>query len=78
MHDVAYVRAVRGLIESVNGQVADGLRQGLPLDQIQQRVDASANRAAVREWTAPALDANWRLSVRALVERAWHELRGLD
>lgn len=78
MHDLSYVRAVRALIESVNSQVAASLQQGLPLDQIQQRVDVTANRAAVPAWSTPDADADWRASVRVLVERAWHELRGLD
>jgi glyoxylase-like metal-dependent hydrolase (beta-lactamase superfamily II) len=78
MHDVSYVRSMRELIESVDGQVAALLKQGLPLDQIQQRVDVATNRAAVPAWNSADVDADWRGSVRALVERAWHELRGLD
>jgi glyoxylase-like metal-dependent hydrolase (beta-lactamase superfamily II) len=78
MHDFAYSHAMRMLIDGVDGQVAEMLRAGLTLDQMQQRVDATKLRAASPAWTPAALDEDWKLVVHALVERSWHELRGLD
>jgi hypothetical protein len=48
------------------------------LDQIQQSVDVTGLRAGSPAWSGSALDDAWKTTVRALVERAWHELRGLD
>jgi glyoxylase-like metal-dependent hydrolase (beta-lactamase superfamily II) len=78
LHDHSYLRAMRGLIDTVTSQVSTMLAQGVPLDQIEKRVDVSRIRAATQEWSNAALDENWGLTVRALVDRAWHELRGLD
>ncbi len=78
MRDLSYVRAEHALIDGVTSQVATFLARGLTLDQIQQSVDATRLRAASTAWSASALDDDWKITVRALVERAWHELRGLD
>jgi cyclase len=77
MRDASYLAAMRELIEDVNGQVASLLRQGLTLDQILARVDVAKRRAAVAEWLH-ASDENWAVTLHALIERSWHELRGLD
>lgn len=77
MRDAAYLAATRELIEDVNRQVASLLRQGLTLDQIQARVDAAKHRAAVPEWLH-ASNEDWAVTLHALIERSWHELRGLD
>ena len=69
---------MRELIEGVTAQVAEMLKQGLTLDQMQQRVDASPWRSASPAWVDSGLDDDWKLTVRALVDRAWHSLRGLD
>lgn len=78
MRDIAYVRAMHALIDGVNSQVATFLGRGMTLDQIQQTVDVTRLRAGSPEWAAAALDDEWKSMTRALVERAWHELRGLD
>jgi glyoxylase-like metal-dependent hydrolase (beta-lactamase superfamily II) len=78
MRDLSYVRAVHALIDGVTAHVAACLARGMTLDQIQQSVDATHLRAASPAWAGSALDDDWKLTVRALVERAWHELRGLD
>ena len=78
LHDHAYTRAMRELIESVTVQVAGMLKQGLTLDQMQQKVDTSKLRAASPVWMDSSLDEDWKHTVRALVDRAWHSLRGLD
>ena len=78
MRDLSYVRAVHALIDGVTSQVATFLARGMTLDQIQQSVDVTQLRAGSPAWSGSALDNDWKTTVRALVDRAWHELRGLD
>ena len=78
MRDLSYARAVHALIDSVTAQVATFLAHGMTLDQMQQSVDVANLRAGSPAWSDRALDDAWKTTVRALVERAWHELRGLD
>ena len=78
MHDLSYARAMRELIEGVTAQVAAMLKQGLTLEQMQQRVDTKTLRALSPAWVGAELDADWKRVVALLVGRAWHALRGLD
>jgi hypothetical protein len=78
MRDLSYARAVHALIDGVNAQVATCLARGMTLEQMQQSVDVMSLRAGSPAWSGRALDDDWKTTVRALVERAWHELRGLD
>ena len=78
MRDLSYVRALHALIDGVTSQVSTFLARGMTLDQIQQSVDVTRLRAGSPAWAGSALDDDWKTTVRALVERAWHELRGLD
>ncbi|MGE5098884.1 MAG: MBL fold metallo-hydrolase [Deltaproteobacteria bacterium] len=78
MRDLSYVRAVHAFIDSVTSQVAGFLERGMTLDQIQQSVDVTRLRGGSPAWSSSALDDDWKTTVRALVDRAWHELRGLD
>ena len=78
MRDLSYVRALHALIDGVTSQVSTFLGRGLTLDQIQQSVDVTRLRAGSPAWSGKALDDDWKTTVHALVERAWHELRGLD
>ena len=78
MHDLTYVSGMRRLIESVNAQVASMLKEGSTLDQMKQRVDVASVRSSVAAWQGTELDNDWRVTINALVERAWHALRGLD
>jgi glyoxylase-like metal-dependent hydrolase (beta-lactamase superfamily II) len=78
MKDLSYTRALHGLIDGVSSQVATFLARGMTLDQMQAAVDVTRLRAASPAWEDPRVDDDWKLTVRALVERAWHELRGLD
>jgi len=78
MRDMAYVRAVHALIDGVTSQVATFLGLSMTLDEIQQKIDVSHLRGGSSAWSAVALDDDWKATVHALVERAWHELRGLD
>jgi glyoxylase-like metal-dependent hydrolase (beta-lactamase superfamily II) len=78
MRDLSYVRALHALIDGVTSQVSTFLARGMTLDQIQQSVDVTVLRGGSPAWSGSALDDAWKTTVRALVERAWHELRGLD
>ena len=78
MRDLSYARAVHALIDGVTSQVSTFLARGMTLEQIQQSVDVTGLRAGSPAWSGSALDNDWKATVRALVERAWHELRGLD
>ena len=78
LHDHSYTKAMRQLVEGVNSQVATALKQGKSLDQTQATVDATSFRSTSAVWMAAALDDGWNATVHALVERAWHALRGLD
>jgi glyoxylase-like metal-dependent hydrolase (beta-lactamase superfamily II) len=78
MRDLSYVHAVHALIDGVTSQVATFLARGMTLDQMQQSVDVAHLRAGSPAWSSSALDNDWKATVRALVDRAWHELRGLD
>ncbi|MEP6491678.1 MAG: MBL fold metallo-hydrolase [bacterium] len=77
-HDLAYTHAVRALYEGVIAQVGAMLKQGLTLEQVQQRIDTKSLRAASPAWAGPEKDGDWKLSIQFLVTRTWHELRGLD
>lgn len=78
MHDAAYVHAMRTLIERVNGEVGTMLAKGMTLDEIKAHVDGAPLRALWPAWASRDADEDWRLSFPVLIERAWHELRGLD
>jgi glyoxylase-like metal-dependent hydrolase (beta-lactamase superfamily II) len=78
MRDLSYARALHALIDGVTSQVSTLLARGMTLEQIQQSVDVTGLRAGSPAWSGSALDNDWKTTVRALVERAWHELRGLD
>ena len=78
MRDLSYVRALHALIDGVTSQVSTFLGRGLTIDQIQQSVDVTRLRTGSPAWSGSALDDDWKATVRSLVERAWHELRGLD
>ena len=78
MRDLSYVSAVHALIDGVTSQVSTFLGRGMTLDQIQQSVDVTRLRAGSPAWSGKALDDDWKTTVHSLVERAWHELRGLD
>jgi glyoxylase-like metal-dependent hydrolase (beta-lactamase superfamily II) len=78
LHDNSYITAVRQLVDGVTSQVAALVSQGVPLDQIQTKVDATGLRKLSPAWASAEQDENWTLTVRALVERTWHAVRGLD
>jgi glyoxylase-like metal-dependent hydrolase (beta-lactamase superfamily II) len=76
MRDWTYPRQVRRLLESATSRVGAMAVQGRTLDQVQDSVSLDDVRAATPVWQGAALDADWKESVRALVERAWRGVRG--
>lgn len=76
MRDPGYVRQVRALLEAATSRTADLARQGKTLDQIQATLDLDDIRRATPVWQDPALDADWKESIRMLIERAWRGVRG--
>ena len=80
MRDHSYINAMRVLIDNVRLQVAAMLNKGgMSLDQIQNAIDVGQLRSASPVWNTPDIDSeDWRVTIRALVERTWHEVRGLD
>lgn len=74
MHDHAYTRQVRALLESVTQQVTSMAKEGKTLDEVRKSIDAAALR--VPPWDDPALDEDWVLTLQILAERAWYGVRG--
>ena len=76
MRDASYVRQVRALLEAATSRVTALALEGKTLDQIQDTLDLDDVRRATPAWRDPALDADWKASVRMLIERAWRGVRG--
>jgi glyoxylase-like metal-dependent hydrolase (beta-lactamase superfamily II) len=76
MHDHTYTRQVRALLEATTARVAAMAREGKSLEEIQRDLDLSDVRRAVPAWAAPERDEDWRVTTRALIERAWRGVRG--
>jgi cyclase len=76
MHDHAYTRQVRALLEAAAQRVAVMAREGKSLEEIQRDLDLSDVRSTVPAWAAPERDEDWRLTTRGLIERAWRGVRG--
>jgi glyoxylase-like metal-dependent hydrolase (beta-lactamase superfamily II) len=76
MHDHAYTRQVRALLEATTARVREMAREGKSLEEIQRDLDLSDVRRTVPVWAAPERDEDWRLTTRGLIERAWRGVRG--
>ncbi len=76
MRDWGYVRQVRRLLEAATSRTAAMALQGRTLEQIQDSLRLDDLRRATPAWTGPALDEDWRQTVRVLIERAWRGVRG--
>lgn len=75
MHDHSYTRQVRELLEAATSRVEAKAREGLTLEQVQDAVDLLDLRKGV--WDAgPEVREEWKVNVKALVERAWRGVRG--
>jgi cyclase len=76
MRDHRYTAQVRALLEAATSRVADLVREGKTLEQVQNTIDLTDVRQAVEPWRAPALDKDWKDVIAALIERAWRGVRG--
>jgi glyoxylase-like metal-dependent hydrolase (beta-lactamase superfamily II) len=76
MRNVEYVRQVRRLLEAATERTTASVIEGRTLDWVQDSVRLDDVRHATPAWTDPALDADWALTVRFLLERAWRGVRG--
>jgi cyclase len=76
MHDHTYTRQVRALMEAVTSRVASLARRGRTLDQVQAEIDLEDLRQSVPAWSPKDQQADWKIVIAALVERAWRGLRG--
>ena len=76
MRDWLYARQVRRLLEAATSRVAAMGLQGRTLDQIQDSLGLDDVRKATPPWNGTRLDADWKESVRALIDRAWRGVRG--
>jgi len=76
LHDRAYLRQVRALLEASNARVEEKLRAGRTLEQIQEEVTLDDVRRSCPAWTPASLDDDWRETVKSLVERSFRGVRG--
>ncbi|MBA3564620.1 MAG: MBL fold metallo-hydrolase [Gammaproteobacteria bacterium] len=74
MHDHAYTRQVRELLEAATSRVEAMARRGMTLEQIQGAIEFDDLRQGV--WSDPALDDDWKTIMDVLVERVWRGVRG--
>lgn len=74
MHDHAYTKQVRELLEGVAARVDAMARQGKTIEQIQAGIAVDDLRKP--PWTGAANDDDWKLTITTLVERAWRGVRG--
>lgn len=76
MTDTSYLDRLIATIEDIRAQVGPLARQGVPLDQIQSRVDFSAQSAIFG--TTPRLRAGFQsLWLTPMIENAYKEARGI-
>jgi glyoxylase-like metal-dependent hydrolase (beta-lactamase superfamily II) len=76
LHDHSYTRQVRALLEAVTSRVDSMARTGMTLDQIQGAILLDDIRRATPVWQGPDRDADWKVTVTTLTERAWRGVRG--
>jgi glyoxylase-like metal-dependent hydrolase (beta-lactamase superfamily II) len=76
MRNWEYVRQVRGLLEAATSRTEALALQGRTLVQIQDSLSLDDIRRATPAWRGAALDADWKETVQALIERAWRGVRG--
>ena len=76
LRDHGYTRQVRALMEAVTSKVDSMARWGMTLDQVQEMMNLDAVRAMSPVWQGADHDADWKLTVSTLTERAWRGVRG--
>lgn len=74
--DHTYTKQVRLLLESTMSRVAAAAREGRSLEEIQAQLDLSDVRNQVAPWRGAQHDEDWKITTRALIERAWKAVRG--
>ena len=74
--DPAYTRQVRALQEAVTSRVDSMARTGMTLDQIQAAILLDDIRRMTPVWQGAERDADWKITVTTLTERAWRGVRG--
>ena len=74
MHDHAYTRQVRELLETIVARVDAMARDGKTIEQIQAGIVLDDLRKP--PWTGTDRDDDWKQTMNALVERAWRGVRG--
>jgi cyclase len=76
MRDHGYTRLVRGLLEAVVARVDSMARLGMTLDQVQGAINPDDIRRTAPVWQGAEHDADWKVTVTTLTERAWRGVRG--
>jgi hypothetical protein len=76
MRDHGYTRLVRGLLEAVVARVDSMARLGMTLDQVQGAINLDDIRRTAPVWQGAEHDADWKVTVTTLTERAWRGVRG--
>jgi hypothetical protein len=76
MRDHGNTRLVRELMEAVVTRVDSAARAGLTLEQAQDSVTLEDFRTRFPTGDPAAHREDWRVTMRALVERAWRGVRG--
>jgi glyoxylase-like metal-dependent hydrolase (beta-lactamase superfamily II) len=76
MRDHRYTRQMRELLQGVTSRVAAMVRQGTPVEQVQDSLAHESAWRKVPAWTGAKLDADWDYTFRVLIERAWRGVRG--
>ena len=76
--DHVYTKRVRALFEATLERTESMARQGLTLEQIQERLSLDDIRAVEPAWSTgdEELDATWDATRRLLIERVWRNMRG--
>lgn len=76
MHDHAYTRKVRQLLEAATGRADSMARLGMTLEQVQDSMSLEDVRRGYPIWTRDVSQDDWRIITRILIERAWKGVRG--
>jgi glyoxylase-like metal-dependent hydrolase (beta-lactamase superfamily II) len=76
MHDHAYTRQVRELLEAATSRVEAMIRKGMTLEQIQAAIDLDDRRRSCPAWSPAGFADDWKIVTNALVERCWRGVRG--
>lgn len=76
MHDHAYTRKVRQLMEAATTRADSMARLGMTLEQVQDSMSLEDVRRGYPVWNEGVPADDWRVVTRILIERAWKGVRG--